>query len=111
MEIRIRKEANASVITITQRLDAVTAPEYGKKVSELIEGGDIRLVIDFAELDYISSAGLRELLVTAKLLKAKGGQVRCANVQGSVREVFTISGFNSIFPLDDSVSAALAALP
>ncbi len=110
MEIRTRKEANATVITITGRLDAITAPEYEKKVQELINAGDTRLVVDFEQLDYISSAGLRGLLVTAKLLKARAGQVRFANVRGAVKEVFDISGFNSIFQMDNSVVAAISAL-
>lgn len=110
MEIRTKQEVNATIVTITGRLDAVTAPEYEKQVHELIDGGAVRFVVDFEALDYISSAGLRGLLVTAKLLKAKGGKVRFANVKGTVKEVFDISGFGSIFQMDESVAAALAAL-
>lgn len=110
MVIQTRKEMNTTVVTITGRLDAVTAPEYEKKVRELIDSGDICLVVDLEQLDYISSAGLRVFLVTAKLLKVKNGQVRIANIRGPVREVFDISGFNSIFQVDDSVAASLAAL-
>lgn len=110
MEIITRKEANVTVIAITGRLDAVTAPEYEKRIRELVDAGDIRFVVDFERLDYISSAGLRGLLVTAKLLKPKAGQVRFANVKGVVKEVFDISGFNSIFQMDNSVGAAISAL-
>jgi len=53
---------------------------------------------------------LRGLLVTAKQLKGKGGQVRFANVKGTVQEVFDISGFGSIFQMDDSVDTSLAKL-
>lgn len=110
MEFQTRSEGKATVVTLTGRLDAVTAPEYEKKVRAMIEGGAIRFVVDFQQLDYISSAGLRGLLVTAKQLKAKGGELRFANVRGTVREVFDMSGFNSIFQMDDSVAASLAAL-
>lgn len=110
MKIDTRKEAGATVAIVTGRLDAVTAPEVESKITGLIEGGETRLAIDFEKLDYISSAGLRVLLVTAKLLKAKQGQVRFANVRGSVKEVFDISGFGSIFQMDDSLAASLAAL-
>lgn len=110
MDFQAKKEGNITVIAISGRLDAVTAPEYEKKMHELIDSGDIRFVVDFESLDYISSAGLRGLLVTAKLLKAKGGQVRFANVKGTVKEVFDISGFGSIFQMDESVTAALASL-
>ncbi|MDD2310321.1 MAG: STAS domain-containing protein [Desulfuromonadaceae bacterium] len=110
MDFQAIKEANATIVTVTGRLDAVTAPEYEKAVNELISGGEIAFVIDFNGLDYISSAGLRGLLVTAKQLKGKDGQVRFANVKGTVKEVFDISGFGSIFQMDDSVAAALAKI-
>jgi len=110
MEIQTKKESNATVVTITGRLDAVTAPEYEKKLNELIDDENICFVVDFAELDYISSAGLRVLLATAKRLKGKGGQIRFANVKGTVKEVFDISGFGSIFQMDDTVADALAKI-
>ncbi|MBS1169973.1 MAG: anti-sigma-factor antagonist [Burkholderiaceae bacterium] len=110
MDFQARKEANATVITLAGRLDAVTAPEYERRVQELVNGGDSRFVVDFDGLSYISSAGLRGLLVMAKLLKTKGGQVRFANVKGAVKEVFAISGFNALFGMDESVAAALETL-
>lgn len=110
MEIQAKKEANTTVVTITGRLDAVTAPEYEKNLNELIAAEENRFVVDFEQLDYISSAGLRALLTTAKRLKGKGGQIRFANVKGTVKEVFDISGFGSIFQMDDSVAASLSSL-
>lgn len=110
MTIQTTKEANATVLTIAGRMDAVTAPEYEKALNEQIAAGETAFVIDFQGLEYISSAGLRALLATAKLLKTKNGQIRLANVLGTVREVFDISGFGSIFQIQDSVSAALADL-
>jgi anti-anti-sigma factor len=109
MNIETKKEASVTVATVTGRLDAVTAPEYEMRIKELITSGEIALIIDFGGLDYISSAGLRGLLSTAKQLKAKGGQVRFANVKGTVREIFDISGFGTIFHMDDSVALSLAA--
>lgn len=111
MDMQTKKETNATVVTINGRLDTVTAPEYEKRFNELIAGAESGFVVDFDQLDYISSAGLRVLLATAKKLKGKGGQIRFANVKGPVKEVFDISGFGSIFPMDDSVDAALAKLP
>jgi len=110
MEIKTRKEANATVVTITGRMDAVTAPEYEKIVNELIASGESIFVVDFEQLVYISSAGLRALLATAKRLKSTSGLIRFASVKGTVKEVFDISGFGSIFQMDESVAAALAVL-
>jgi anti-anti-sigma factor len=111
MEIQTKKEASAIVVTITGRLDAVTAPEYEKKLNELIAAEETCFVVDFEQLNYISSAGLRALLATAKRLKVLGGHIRFANVKGTVKEVFDISGFGTIFQMDDSVAAALAKVP
>ncbi len=110
MELQVRQEGNVTVVTVAGRLDAVTAPEYEKKARELIDSGVVRLVVDFEKVDYVSSAGLRGLLVTAKLLKPKGGQMRCANIRGNVREVFQITGLSYVFPLDDDLASALTAL-
>ena len=110
MELVTKKEANATVVSVTGRLDAITTPEYEKKLRELILGGEKFLVINFEKLDYISSAGLRGLLLTAKQLKAVSGQVRFAHVAGPVKEVFDMSGFGSIFQIDASVAEALSAL-
>jgi len=110
MEIQKKKEANANVLAISGRMDAVTAPEFEKVIKQLIDEGNTAFVVDFQGLDYISSAGLRALLATAKLLKGKGGQLRFANITGTVKEVFDISGFGSIFQMHDSVASALAEI-
>ncbi len=108
MEILTRMENGTAVVTVTGKMDALTSPAYQQELNGLIAGGTIAFVVDFDGLDYISSAGLREILATAKVVKGKGGEVRFANVKGTVREVFEMSGFSSIFPLHDSVAAALA---
>jgi anti-anti-sigma factor len=110
MDLQTRTENHAIVITISGRLDAVTAPEYEKSIRELIGGGNNFFVVDFEPLDYISSAGLRALLLMAKLLKEKGGKVCFANVKGNVRSVFDMSGFSALFKIENSVAEALLAL-
>ena len=110
MDLQTKVEGNAVIITIGGRLDAVTAPEYEKRIREMIDGGNNFFVVDFERLDYISSAGLRALLMMAKLLKEKSGQVCFANVTGNVRSVFDMSGFSGLFKMGNSVNEALAAL-
>ena len=110
MEIQSRMENSAAVVTVTGRMDALTAPAYQDRMNELITGGTTAVVVDFDGLDYISSAGLRVILATAKVLKGKNGHVRFANVKGTVREVFDMSGFGSIFQMHDSVAVALVEI-
>lgn len=110
MDLQTQEEGKTIVVMISGRLDAVTAPEYEKSIRDMIDGGNSEFVVDFDQLDYISSAGLRALLLMAKLLKEKGGQVCFANVKGNVRSVFKMSGFTSLFKIENSVAEALTAL-
>ncbi|WP_020160333.1 STAS domain-containing protein [Methylobacter marinus] len=110
MDLHTRVESHATVVTISGRLDAVTAPEYEKRIREMIDSGAVSFVVDFDQVDYISSAGLRALLLMTKLLNAKGGRVCLANVKGNVRSVFEMCGFCAVFRMENSVAEALAAL-
>ncbi|MFD2113357.1 STAS domain-containing protein [Thiorhodococcus fuscus] len=110
MDIQISHEQQASIVAVSGKLDTLTAPAYEKAVTELIDSGTTQMVIDFSELSYISSAGLRSLLVTAKMLKSKSGKLALANVTGGVRDVFEMAGFGSIFAMYDSIPAALEGL-
>jgi anti-anti-sigma factor len=107
MEIATRKEGEAMVVSVTGRIDAVTAPEFEKGLSALIAGGDIVLLLNLNNLEYISSAGLRSILSTAKQLKAKEGKLLFSGLKGPVKDVFKISGFGSIFKMFETEEEAL----
>jgi anti-anti-sigma factor len=99
MEIFTRKEQSTLIIGVTGRMDAATSPQFEKSIGELIAQGESVFLIDFSGLDYISSAGLRSLLIAAKQLKAKKGELAISGLKGPVKEVFTISGFYSLFKI------------
>lgn len=109
MEIGTRKERGATVVTVAGRLDAMTTPDFDACLAAAIDEGNRAFVVDLAQLDYISSAGLRGILLAAKRLRGLEGSLRFAGVRGAVREVFDLSGFGSLFLLADSVDAALDA--
>jgi anti-anti-sigma factor len=110
MQFETRKEQEGTVLSITGRMDATTAPELEKGLMALVDGGEKRLLIDLKNLQYISSAGLRTILALAKRLKLTQGSLVFANLQGHVAEVFRISGFYSLFTICDSVEAGLDQL-
>ncbi|UCC38994.1 MAG: STAS domain-containing protein [Candidatus Aminicenantes bacterium] len=110
MEIKIRKEENALIVSVAGRMDAVSAPEFGKICEEWIAKDENTLIIDFVDLDYLSSSGLRSLLVIGKKLKTKNGSIYLAALKNDIKEVFEISGFDSIFPIFESVDTALAQI-
>jgi stage II sporulation protein AA (anti-sigma F factor antagonist) len=109
MEFQIQKETAATVVAVIGRMDAVTAPEYEKKLAGMMDEGEKNFIIDFGKLDYISSAGLRALLMAGKRVKSLGGLMLLANIGGAVKDVFAISGFGTIFPMHDTVQSALGA--
>lgn len=85
--------------SLSGRLDAVTSTEADKQFGETIAAGNDKLLIELSGLEYISSAGLRVLLVVAKKIQQKGGRIALANLTANVKEVFEISGFSSIFKI------------
>lgn len=108
MEVTFRKEKNATVISVKGRMDALCFMDFERILDEQIGAGENRFIIDFTDLDYISSAGLQCILAAAKKLEPRGGDLLLSGLKGTVREVFDISGFSSIFTIADSLDEALA---
>jgi len=99
MDITERKLGNVCVVGIAGRLDSGTSETFAERLHHLIDGGERRLVVDGATLDYVSSAGLRVLLVAAKRLKAVDGKIVLSSLKPHILEVFEIAGFKSMFPI------------
>ena len=110
MAFELKQVGNVHVARLQGRLDSANSPELERGLRELTETGGARLLFDLTDLDYISSAGLRVLLLAAKQLRAATppGRLVMAGVRGNVREVFEMSGFLTLFPVADSVDAAVA---
>jgi len=97
------------VLSLTGRLDSVSAgPTEAAILAEIAEGAS-RLVLDCSGLTYVSSAGLRVFLVVAKRMKEIGGRVVLTGLAPSVKEVFAISGFLQILTVRESRDEALEA--
>ena len=89
---QVKVDMSTAVLTLSGRLDTASAPVLERKIKQW--GEDItELVLDFADLDYISSMGLRVLLVAKKALKAEGRKLTIKNMTDPVRDVFEMTGF------------------
>ena len=98
MTIEIKRQAEATIITLVGRLDTTTAPALEKTVNEDV--GDAKhLVLNVKGLEYISSAGLRVLLSAQKKMN-KVGSMKVTNVSEAVMEVFDITGFTDILTIE-----------
>lgn len=107
MNITLTEADGVTIVRFEGNLDTNTAPEAQARLDELADQGVGKVLVDFADLDYISSAGLRVLLATAKKLRGGGGNLRLCSLNETVAEVFEISGFSTIFAVFGSEVEAL----
>lgn len=89
---------NEVVLNVSGRLDTTTAPSLETVVAETVVACEY-LVLDFAGLEYISSAGLRVILKAQKTMAAKGG-MKLLHVNETIMEVFEITGFSDILTIE-----------
>jgi anti-anti-sigma factor len=102
MEMFVKDENGIVSLKISGRLDAESSILAEKQVRDILDGGTTRILFDFSELDYISSAGLRVILMTIKELRTKEGKVVLCSLNEYVQEVFDVSNFASIIPITAS---------
>ncbi len=101
---------NVLVVTLDGRLDTNTSPKLEKFLAEKLETGQVKgLVIDFKPTEYISSAGLRILLMATKKMKSSGGKLILCALSDHVQEVFDIAGFTPVFNIEASRDLAIVA--
>ena len=110
LEIEERAEETAVIVSLSGRLGGIDALELEARVSTIIERGDCRMVLDCSRMSYVSSAGLRALLVCARNCRRDGGKLVIAALQPECRSVLGMSGFLSIIECHETSEAALAAL-
>jgi len=109
MQIAVTESGDVRVLAFEGNLDTNTSPDAESEINGLIEAGAQKLLINFEKLDYISSAGLRILLATAKKLKPGGGDLKICCLNQTVQEVFDISGFSTILSVTTTEEEALGA--
>ncbi|HYC02378.1 MAG TPA: STAS domain-containing protein [Azospirillaceae bacterium] len=110
MELHEESVGPVLVLTPKGRVDSATSKSFEEKVMGLINGGTSTLLVDFGSLDYISSAGLRVLLMAAKKLKSSQGKFAISTMPDHIREVFEISGFATVLAIHPDRQTGLSAL-
>ena len=98
MTIEKKLNGNELIMEIKGRLDTVTASELESSLKQSLEGIET-LIFDLKDVEYISSAGLRVLLSTQKIMNARG-TMKIINVSETVAEVFEVTGFSDILNIE-----------
>jgi anti-sigma B factor antagonist len=107
MDVTSTQQGSILVIAVSGSMDALTAPALSEYVTQHIATGQVNLVVDMAELEYTSSAGLRALLSGVKEARQHAGDLRLASVRPNVRKVLEMSGFTSIMKVFPNVAEAV----
>lgn len=108
MNIQETRSGAVVVLALSGKLDGFSAPALEAQITRLLSDGAKRIVFDCSGLEYISSAGLRVFLATARHLQTAGGQCSFAALPIAVREIFRLSGFLELLEVHNTVADACA---
>ena len=109
MQISSETADNITIVRFEGNLDTNTSVAGQEFLNKAIDDGAAKIVVSFEKVDFVSSAGLRVLLATAKRLGGTGGSLRVCSLNETVAEVFEISGFSTILNVFPSETEALSA--
>ena len=110
MEITQKEENGIVSVEIKGRLDADSSAEAENVVKDALGGETKRLLFNLEGLEYLSSAGLRVLLSAAKEMRRRDGKIVLCALNEFVKEIFEVSGFQSLIPIADSVESGIEVL-
>lgn len=107
IDIQVSESKQATVINVTGRVDSSTAGELGATLTKVIADDKLNLVLDTSHVEYMSSAGLRELVSALRKVKPKGGDLRLIQPSQRVLEVLDMAGLTTIFEIYTELAAAV----
>lgn len=108
LELTNRKLDHAEVVAAKGRLDTATSRLFEAHCRDLLCAGCKCVVVDFTELQFLSSEGLRVLLGLSKRIRAGGGRLVFTGIRGPIRDMFDVAGFLGVFSVVDRVEASIA---
>lgn len=109
MEISQTQIGSIAVFGLKGRLDSKTSEAFEQQLLAAIKTGPQKVLLDFSQLDYISSAGLRVLLLATRALQEKQGAMALCALKPALKNVFDIAGFSQFFPIHASLEEAASA--
>lgn len=101
MQVSINSSDDKLVAVLQGRLDTAAAPQFNNDIAPLIQQAEKQIVLDCTALEFISSSGLRLFLNLRKATMTKGGSVIIKGISEEIKQVFTITGFTSLFQFEE----------
>jgi anti-sigma B factor antagonist len=109
MDLSEERMDQVTALSVKGRIDSTTAPQFGQKIESAVAVPSGRLVVDLRDLEYISSAGFRVLLVAAKRADETGSRLVLCGLSPKVRQLFDVGGFLDLFSIKATRDEAIAA--
>ena len=110
LEVNANEVNNVVIVKLLGNLDTNTAPDAETEINKWLEDGAQKMIINLEQTNYVSSAGLRIFLATAKKITASGGAVKLCNANDVVQEILDISGFSTILDVKATEQEALDSI-
>ncbi len=110
MEVTTRQKDGVLIAELTGKLDTSTSGSAQDKLVQCVKDGETKIILNLKDLEYVSSAGLRVILVISKLLQGNKGEFRLCSPNEIVEEVLKISGFNSLLRIFDTEQDAIDSI-
>lgn len=110
LEVNTNEVNDVVIVKLLGNLDTNTAPDAETEINKWLEKGAKKMVINLEQANYVSSAGLRIFLATAKKITASGGALKLCSANEVVQEILDISGFSTILDVKKTEDEALASI-
>ena len=110
LELQADQIEGILIISVAGRIDGMNAQEFHENLDKEIGSSDNPVVLDLEKLSYISSAGLRSILLIAKTLQGRKTRFMLCSLPGPIKEIFEIAGFDKIINVLESRSDAIATI-
>jgi anti-sigma B factor antagonist len=110
MEISVKQYKHCDLLSVQGKVDSYTAPDLTKAIESLNDNGQFKIVLDLTELEYMSSAGFRALLIGQRNCKRYNrGEIVLASVPKKICDALELTGFTPLFRMFDDVTAAVGS--
>jgi len=109
MDVNVTSKQNAKVVTIVGEIDGSTAPKAQEVILAQVEPG-AKVILDMTGVTYMSSAGLRTLLLAYRTINAKGGKIVLVGLSNDLKDTMSVTGFLDFFTCRDTLDEGVAAV-
>ena len=111
LDLNVRKEGGHAVLEVAGEIDVYTAPKLREKLIELVSEGSYHLVVVLEKVDFLDSTGLGVLVGGLKRVRSHEGSLELVCTQEKILKIFRITGLTKVFPIHESVAAAVSGSP